>query len=120
MKAAKFLGPAGPKSAPLNQAVLWAAEQRKAGRTVLVHCAHGHGRRYADFDSPMPDITAVCSMHVKSCRAQKELQYTACSHPVLCYACIMFMHIMQALLLQHLGCYKHAHAYDCCTIGHPR
>ena len=33
-----------PTVAQLDEAVEWAAEQRAAGREVLVHCANGHGR----------------------------------------------------------------------------
>ena len=28
----------------IDRGVNWALEQRSAGRPVLVHCAHGHGR----------------------------------------------------------------------------
>ncbi|KAK2080810.1 hypothetical protein QBZ16_000664 [Prototheca wickerhamii] len=36
-----------PTPAQLDAAVLWAERQVAAGRTVLVHCAHGHGRSAA-------------------------------------------------------------------------
>lgn len=36
-----------PTPAQLDVAVLWAERQVAAGRTVLVHCAHGHGRSAA-------------------------------------------------------------------------
>ncbi len=39
-----FLDAVAPPLAPLRAAVQWVTEQRAAGRTVLVHCAQGHGR----------------------------------------------------------------------------
>ncbi|KAK9805939.1 hypothetical protein WJX73_006912 [Symbiochloris irregularis] len=33
-----------PTVAQIEEGVQWAAQQRKAGRTLFVHCAHGHGR----------------------------------------------------------------------------
>lgn len=33
-----------PTPAQIEQGVQWAVAQRAAGRPVLVHCAHGHGR----------------------------------------------------------------------------
>lgn len=33
-----------PTPAQIEQGVKWALQQRAAGRPVLVHCAHGHGR----------------------------------------------------------------------------
>jgi hypothetical protein len=33
-----------PTPAQIEQGVKWALQQRAAGRSVLVHCAHGHGR----------------------------------------------------------------------------
>ncbi|CAG9460118.1 unnamed protein product [Pedinophyceae sp. YPF-701] len=37
----------GPDPAAAAQAVDWALTQRQAGRAVLIHCAHGHGRSAA-------------------------------------------------------------------------
>ena len=34
-----------PTVASLDAALAWASAQRSAGRSVYVHCAHGHGRR---------------------------------------------------------------------------
>lgn len=36
--------PAGPDPDQIERGVHWAAQQVAAGRPVLVHCAHGHGR----------------------------------------------------------------------------
>ncbi|EFN58779.1 hypothetical protein CHLNCDRAFT_56882 [Chlorella variabilis] len=33
-----------PTPAQIDQGVQWAMQQRAAGRPILVHCAHGHGR----------------------------------------------------------------------------
>lgn len=33
-----------PSVPQIEQGVQWALQQRSAGRPVLVHCAHGHGR----------------------------------------------------------------------------
>ena len=35
---------AGPTVKQIDTGVKWALEQHSAGRPVLVHCAHGHGR----------------------------------------------------------------------------
>lgn len=35
---------AAPTVAQLDAAVQWAEKQAASGRSVLVHCAHGHGR----------------------------------------------------------------------------
>ena len=35
---------AAPTTAQIERGVQWAAQQAAAGRAVLVHCAHGHGR----------------------------------------------------------------------------
>jgi hypothetical protein len=37
-------GHAGPAVRQIDRGIKWALEQRAAGRPVLVHCAHGHGR----------------------------------------------------------------------------
>ena len=34
----------GVKEENIEEAVTWALEQRAEGRSVFVHCAHGHGR----------------------------------------------------------------------------
>eukprot|EP00891_Asterochloris_glomerata_P004794 jgi/Astpho2/4794/e_gw1.00067.240.1_t len=34
----------GPDPVLIEDAVQWAAQQRRAGHPVFVHCAHGHGR----------------------------------------------------------------------------
>ena len=39
-----LLRAAGPDPVLIEDAVQWAAQQRRAGHPVFVHCAHGHGR----------------------------------------------------------------------------
>lgn len=39
-----FFAPAGPTVQQIDRGIKWALEQQSAGRPVLVHCAHGHGR----------------------------------------------------------------------------
>lgn len=35
---------AGPDAKQIQVGVLWAKQQLEKGRTLFVHCAHGHGR----------------------------------------------------------------------------
>ena len=50
--------------AQIDAGVKWALEQRAAGRPVLVHCAHGHGR----------SLVLMCAILVVSGRAGDFLE----------------------------------------------
>ena len=47
---------AAPQVAQIEKGVEWALEQRRNGRSVYVHCAHGHGR----------SVTVMCACLLKS------------------------------------------------------